>query len=216
MSHTASKTDTSKPFQYLTKECEDSPVRSADSTLVVYDGNAYFYYLKKIPANFSLICNKIFGMMSTDAVFSKDMYTPNSVKSMERERRGCSEKLIVKGASTKKPSDWKQFLTNDDNKTQFINLLCKTWSNHSYANKLLGRKIIIVCEGAAYLPKSEEGQITAKMEIETLHSSQEETDSRVIVYCMYGGTRDTSTSASNIRTAMYFSSCYTTPSHCQM
>ena len=182
------KTDKSKSFQYLTKECEDAPVPSAESTLVVYNGNAYFYYLKEIPANFSLICNKIVGMMSTttDAVFSTDMYTPNSVKSMERERRGCSEKLIVKGASTKKPPDWKQFLTNDANKTQFINLLCKTWSNHSYANKLLGRKVIIICEGAAYQLTSEDGQSTATMEIETLRSSQEETDSRVVLYCMYG------------------------------
>ena len=29
-------------------------------------------------------------------VFSTDMYSPNSVKSMERDRRGSSEKLIIK------------------------------------------------------------------------------------------------------------------------
>ena len=95
------KTDKSKSFQYLTKDCEDAPVPAPESTLVVYDENAYFYYLKEIPANFSKICDKIFGMMSTtaDAVFSTDMYSPNSVKSMERERRGCSDKLIIKGSS---------------------------------------------------------------------------------------------------------------------
>ena len=42
-----------------------------------------------------------------DTVFSTDMYVPNSVKSMERDRRGCSEVLVIKGGSTKKPHDWK-------------------------------------------------------------------------------------------------------------
>ena len=50
------KTDKSKCFSYLTKECEDAPVPSAESTLVVQDGNACFYYMKDIPVNFSLIC----------------------------------------------------------------------------------------------------------------------------------------------------------------
>jgi len=182
------KTDKSKSFQYLTKECEDSPVPAPESTLVVYDGNAYFYYLKEIPANFGQICGKIFGMMSTtaDAVFSTDMYSPNSVKSMERERRGCSEKLIIKGPSTKKPPDWKLFLTNDENKTQFISLLCTVWSSPANASKLQGRSVILICEGTAYQLTSEDGETTEKKEIETLRSTQEETDSRVVLYCMYG------------------------------
>ena len=182
------KTDKSKSFQYLTKDCEDAPVPAPESTLVVYDGNAYFYYLKEIPANFSKICDKIFGMMSTtaDAVFSTDMYSPNSVKSMERERRGCSDKLIIKGSSTKKPPNWKMFLANDENKTQFISLLCTVWSNPTNASKLQGRNVILIVEGAAYHLTSEDGKTTEKTEIESLRSTQEETDSRVVLYCMYG------------------------------
>jgi hypothetical protein len=37
------------------------------------------------------------------------MYLENSIKSMERKRRGCSEKLIVTSENTKKPPDWKTF-----------------------------------------------------------------------------------------------------------
>ena len=169
------KTDKSKSFQYLTKDCEDAPVPAPESTLVVYDGNAYFYYLKEIPANFSKICDKIFGMMSmtADAVFSTDMYSPNSVKSMERERRGCSDKLIIKGSSTKKPPNWKMFLANDENKTQFISLLCTVWSNPTNASKLQGRNVILIVEGAAYHLTSEDGKTTEKTEIESLRSTQE-------------------------------------------
>ena len=175
------KIDKSKSFQYLTKECEDSPVPAPESTLVIYDGNAYFYCLKEIPANFGQICGKIFGMMSTtgNAVFSTDMYSPNSVKSMESERRGCSEKLIIKVRSTKKPTDWKLFLTNDENKTQLISLLCTVWSSPANASKLQGRSVILICEGTTYQLISEDGETTEKKEIKTLRSTQEETDSRV-------------------------------------
>ena len=102
-------------------------------------GNAYFYYLKELPGNFSKICDKIFDMLSasSDAVFSTDMYSPNSVKSMECDRRGCSAKLIIKGPGTKKPPNWKLFLANDENKTQFISLLCTVWSNPTYASNCL-------------------------------------------------------------------------------
>jgi hypothetical protein len=39
---------------------------------------------------------------TSDIVFSTDMYKEHSVKSMERKRRGCAEKIILKGESTKK------------------------------------------------------------------------------------------------------------------
>ena len=141
------KTDKSKCFNYLTKDCEDGPSPSVESTLVIEDGNACFYYMKETPANFNLICQKIFDMMpkTADTMFSTDMYMPNSIKSMERERRGCSEKLIIKGVSTKKPRDWKQFLANNENKAQFINLLTKAWGHQSYASKLRDRKVILSC-----------------------------------------------------------------------
>ena len=48
-----------------------------------------------IPGNFRQICRKIFNSMlkNGDAVFSTDMYKENSIKSMERRRRGISEKF---------------------------------------------------------------------------------------------------------------------------
>jgi len=42
---------------------------SAKVTLTVYDGNATFYYMKDIPANFSQICSKVFDTIGkTDVV----------------------------------------------------------------------------------------------------------------------------------------------------
>ena len=81
-------------------------------TLVIEDGNALFYTLKDMPRNFNEICLKLSGVVSSktcDMIFSTDMYHPDSVKSMEKCRRKSGDKLIIKGASTKKPKCWKEF-----------------------------------------------------------------------------------------------------------
>ena len=67
----------------------------------------------------------------SDVIFSTDMYLENSIKSMERKHRGCSEKLIVTGKNTKKPPDWKTFLANEENNKQLIELLCCVWSTNN-------------------------------------------------------------------------------------
>jgi len=173
------KTDKSKSFAHLTKGQEDAAQPPTNETLVIIDGNACFYYLKEIPGNFSQICDKVFNIMprSGDVVFSTDSYVPNSVKAMERLRRGSGDKLILKGEKTKKPADWKSFLSNDENKKQFIELLARLWSQDAYASRLHGRKIIVTCDGSAYLLTSEDGLSTSRRELNTLKSTQEETDS---------------------------------------
>jgi len=55
-------------------------------------------------------------MAQGDVIVSIDMYVDDSVKNLERKRRGVADKLIVKGPSTRKPKDWKAFLQNEDNK----------------------------------------------------------------------------------------------------
>ena len=114
------KTDKAKGMRYLLKNQLSSPEKPDENfTVVIEDGNSLFYALKDIPQNFKEICLKVFGMMSSktcDMIFSTDMYYPESVKSMERCRRGSADKLIITGANTKKPKCWKEFLSNDENK----------------------------------------------------------------------------------------------------
>ena len=103
---------------------------------------------------------------------------------MERKRRGVSKKFLIKGSATKKPSDWKQFLMNDENKKQFTNLLLTEWQKHTYASELHGRQVILIFDGKAYVLSSDDG-IQVKMSgMPGLFSSQEETDKRIILYCM--------------------------------
>ena len=110
--------------------------------MVVEDGNAVFYFLNEMPAYFHDICIKIHnGVLSKcDVIFSTDMYKPDSGKSSERTWRGCAEKMMIKGGKTKRPSDWKQFLTNDGNKKQLIQVLLDVWSKHDMAKRLYGKR----------------------------------------------------------------------------
>ena len=105
---------------------------------------------------------------------------------MERSRHGCGEKLLIKGENTWKPRDWKTFLSNADNKRQLISVLLKVWGSDKLAYKLKNRHVICIREGDAFLLPSEDGKKTEIIEIQELSSSQEETDSRVILYCRYG------------------------------
>ena len=84
----------------------------------------------------------------------------------------CGEKLIVQGELTKKPADWKEFLTNDQNKVQLIQLILKIWSSADFATHLTTRNVIVISEGHAYQLQSLDGNTTEKKEVLSLHSSQ--------------------------------------------
>ena len=109
----------------------------------------------------------------------------DSIKAIERKMRGCGEKLVVRGESMKKPDSWKCFLANDDNKRQLVKVMLDEWSNDSIATKLHDREVIFICEGFAYSLKSDSGETTETTEGQELYSTQEETDTRIVVYCMY-------------------------------
>ena len=180
------KTDKSKAFHHVSKNIGDATLPPVDKMLTIYDGNATFYYIKDLPANFKLICQKVFSLVSKgDIIFSTDSYNPDSIKSMERQRRGTTEKLIIKGENTKRPKDWKAFLANDSNKKQFIDLLIKEWSKDEYAAKLQGRQVIAIRDGTATLLTSQDGETTEQATIASLQSSQEESDTRIVLYCKY-------------------------------
>ena len=117
--HFLEKTDKSKLFHKACEGIDDSKVPPVNETICIYDGNANYHCMEDIPGNFKQIYRKIINSMSKtrDALFSTDMYKKNSIWSIE-QRRGISEKLKIASA-TKKPQDWKTFLTNDQNKAAY-------------------------------------------------------------------------------------------------
>ena len=179
------KTDKSMGLKYLLGQSDSVNAALQDiAVLLIEDGNALFHSIKEIPGNFRYISEKLFNMTSqkVDVIFSTDMYKENSVKSMERNRRGSSEKLFLKGENTKKPADWKALLTNENTKKQLVQVLLNTWDNDAYVNNLRGRNVVLICEGDAYSYTSEDGITTERTLLDELKSTQEETDSKIILY----------------------------------
>ena len=116
---------------------------------------------------------------------STDMHLPFSIKSSERKRRGCSKKLLLKGLNTQTPADFKDFLTNGDNKAQLFDLIKTVWSNNDMADRLVGKIRIMINQGKAYKISSQDGKSISVEELTELHSNQEETDCRQVLYLFY-------------------------------
>lgn len=181
------KTDKSKGFQNLTKDTEDTYVPPDQDTMNIEDGNAIFHSLKEMPKTFKAICDSVLSIATTgksNVIFSTDSYMQDSIKSMERSMRGCGERRLIQGENTRRPENWKEFLSNNENKEQLSVLLLKVWCNDENILKIHNKKIITVCKGKAYKLETNGGKVTA-LEIPSLSSTQEETDTRVILYCSY-------------------------------
>ena len=74
---------------------------------------------------------------------------------------------------TRKQWDWKNFLVNAEKKQQLIVMMQTCWSD-----LVKDRKVILIRNGEAH--DIEDGRIKPE-----LRSNQEETDSRVVLYCQY-------------------------------
>lgn len=128
----------------------------------IQDGNAMFHSIKSLPQTFGEISLAMLDQMvaKKSFIFSTDRYLPNSIKSSERLRRGTSEQLLLDGPATRRPADWKLFLSNDHNKTQLSQLLLKVWSSEAAASRLVKcTDPNLVVDGKVYTFKSSDGKV---------------------------------------------------------
>ena len=54
---------------------------------------------------------------------------------------GVGDKILLKGSAMKRPSDWKMFMDNDENKRQLMKILLEVWSEDSSVKDLNDRKV---------------------------------------------------------------------------
>ena len=131
--------------------------------LHIQDGNALFHVLTNIAPTFGEICLQVLDQMvaKKDFIFSTDSYHADSIKAQERLRRGSSQCYLIQGPATRKPSDFKLFLENEQNKTLFCELLRKVWSSNAAASRMeqCGTALVIV-DGKAYQLQSSDGEVS--------------------------------------------------------
>ena len=117
-------------------------------SLNIQDVNALFHVLTNIAPTFGEICLQVLDQMvaKKDFIFSTDSYHADSIKAQERLRRGSSQCYLIQEPATRKPSDFKLFLENEQNKTQLCELLLKVWSRNAAASRMdqCGTVLVIV------------------------------------------------------------------------
>ena len=122
-------------------------------SMFIQDGNALFPTLNNLPPKFGGICLQILDHMTAkqNFIFSTDSYHQDSIKSQERVRRGCREQFILQESATRKPKDFKAFLTNDENKRQLCEVLLQVWSSSAAASGLERcTDVVIIVDGIAH------------------------------------------------------------------
>jgi hypothetical protein len=72
-----------------------------------------------------------------NCVFSTDPYRADSIKAQERLRRGFSQRYIIEGPDTGKPSDFKLFLATEDNKTELCQLLLRVGEQKAATSRFM-------------------------------------------------------------------------------
>ena len=81
----------------------------------------------------------------------------------------------------RRPLDFKLFLQSGENKIAFSKLLLKIWSADYAAPQLANRNLVLAVKGHSYKLDSD-GNTTTVTELDDYYTSQEETDTRIIVY----------------------------------
>ena len=105
-------------------------------SMFIQDGNAFFHTLNNLYLRL-VACLQILGHMAAkqNFIFSTDSYHQDSIKSQELVPRRCSEFCILQGSVTRKPKDFKAFMTNDENKRQLCKVLLQVWSSSAAASR---------------------------------------------------------------------------------
>eukprot|EP00794_Sanderia_malayensis_P001662 gene1662-1851_t len=108
-----------------------------------------------------------------------DCYTPYSIKSMERNRRGMAPKIIVQSPKSKVPHDFKISLANGENKTRMIELIRDVLvANMEAVLSTLRSESVVFSSFQDCIMVSPE----TVHQIPDLHTSQEEADTKAVLH----------------------------------
>ena len=130
-------------------------------SMFILDGNALFHTMTNLEPTFRGITLSLQDLMLNkhDFVFSTDSYHPRSIKIQERLRQGCGEQFLRDGSAARNTEDFKEYLTNDENKRQLYKLILDVWASSSAAAQLQKCNSILVVDGKAHKLETRDGQV---------------------------------------------------------
>ena len=106
-----------------------------------------------------------------DVVF--DNYREISIKNLEREKRGAEMGATYRSIRPDYRVQWRQFLSNTENKQRLIHFIVNEWRKECYSAKPAGKKLYVAVAEECYKVTSDGSEL-----FEELGSTQEEADTR--------------------------------------
>ena len=106
-----------------------------------------------------------------DVVF--DNYREISIKNLEREKRGAEMGATYRSIRPDYRVQWRQFLSNTENKQRLIHFIVNEWRKECYRAKPAGKKLYEAVAEECYKVTSDGSEL-----FEELGSTQEEADTR--------------------------------------
>ncbi|CAH1248853.1 Hypp8457 [Branchiostoma lanceolatum] len=171
----------------LAKELQKN-VPAADNiphpSACIVDGMALVQRLKADQKTFSEVADSLLNMIlhegshssRIDVVF--DVYQENSIKSVERERRGSECGTEFRHIQPEhKVLQWKKFVLNPKNKTSLTRFLTNEWKQDKYRRKLKDKVLFIACDEGCHKISTERTHV-----VRDLNSNQEEADTRIMLH----------------------------------
>lgn len=183
---------------------------TVDESICAVDGNALLQSLINLPDTFGQLAHHVFKCLPKCEIvhFVTDSYKVNSIKQLERDRRGQTGGYSVGGPLTKVPNDFKSFMLNSSNKQQLIRFILSEWRSNSYAADMFNRTVYFVCEETCFVINSVDEITTSSSEEPQLACDHEEANTRIVLHCLYAAIRLSEQDQkrnllSDLRTQMY-------------
>ena len=167
-------------YESSTDEEETTPPKQNSAFLV--DLMALIRTISPIPVTYAELVKILVdrlpkGYRSIDII--ADTYREKSLKNNEIDRRGDSNKVIVRSALSKIPRNFSDYLKNGDNKTRRTELIKDEFVKHSHDYlQLLSSEVIYFSIDGLCLQIKQERVIEASQ----LSSNQEEADTKVLLH----------------------------------
>ena len=181
------KTNKAVLLHHIIDAVPDSSFPDSNETMYIEDGNAIIHSLTGLPGNFTELTIKILNQFKnkTNTIFSTDRYIKDSVKSQELFRRGVgtSDPFIISKRTTL-PREFTKFLTVPKNKLRLFEIMLEVLNSDEAASDLEGKMFYMIVDGNAFKLSSDGKEVSCN-KIDAITSTQEETDTRVVVYIKY-------------------------------
>jgi hypothetical protein len=185
------KTAKAKLLNIIEAEVPNALVtRVVGESALIVDAMAILQTLNVLPSTFGELAKDLLVKVINMALFSKssrvdfvcDRYPAQSIKNLEREKRGEDGALVVHiyGDQQRVTRQWKKFMSSGENKEEIMKFIFNAWRSENPC-LLKGVEIFLAHEDKCHkLSESEDAIICS--EVEELACDHEEADTRMIAH----------------------------------